>query len=273
MKLSVITVNLNNKSGLKKTLESIISQTFKDFEFIVIDGGSIDGSLELIQQNGNKISHWVSEKDKGTYHAMNKGILAANGDYCFFLNSGDYLTGNNVFEDIFNLNLNADIVCGNVLKIRKTGKYRIIVPHEKPTLLKLCKHSLPHQASLIKRSLFHEIGLYNEAFKIVSDFDFFLKALVVYKKTYQKVNINYSYFNLEGISSLHANLPLAIEESYKCLKENFPDMADDLMDYRIFYASNIGQTYMVIKKTKVLYHFIETFLGLLISIKKYIVGK
>ncbi len=89
MKLSIITVNLNNKDGLQKTIDSVISQTFKDFEWIVIDGGSTDGSKELIEKYSDYISYWVSEPDKGIYNAMNKGIKVAKGDYLEFLNSGD----------------------------------------------------------------------------------------------------------------------------------------------------------------------------------------
>jgi glycosyltransferase involved in cell wall biosynthesis len=273
MMLSVITVNLNNKAGLEKTIRSVIAQTYKNFEFIIIDGGSTDGSLDVIKQFKDKITGYISEKDKGTYHAMNKGIDLAKCEYCYFLNSGDFLTENIVFENLFKQRIWADIVCGNVLKIRKGGGFRTIVPHENPSLLKLCIHSLPHQASIIRRSMFREIGYYNESFKIVSDFDFFLKALVINSYTYQRVDIAFSYFNLEGISSNPKYAALAKEESYICLKENFPQLADDLMDYRYFYTSNIGQTILLLKKKKRVYNFLEKALGSMISFKKMIAGK
>ena len=95
MKLSIITVNLNNRDGLKKTIDSVISQTFKDFEWIVIDGGSTDGSRELIEQYVNHFAYWVSEPDKGVYNAMNKGVKKAKGEYLQFLNSGDWLRDEN----------------------------------------------------------------------------------------------------------------------------------------------------------------------------------
>ena len=121
--------------------------------------------------------------------------------------------------------------------------------------------------------MFKEIGYYNESFKIVSDFDFFLKALVINSYTYQRVDIAFSYFNLEGISSNPKYASLAKEESYICLKENFPQLVDDLMDYRYFYTSNIGQTILLLKKKKILYRFLENILGWLISTKKLIAGK
>jgi len=83
-KLSIITINLNNKFGLIKTIDSLLSQTFKNSELIVIDGGSTDGSVEIIKQHSAKITYWISEPDKGIYNAMNKGILIAKGEYCFF---------------------------------------------------------------------------------------------------------------------------------------------------------------------------------------------
>ena len=89
MKYSIITVNYNNKEGLRKTIESVISQTFRDFEYIVIDGGSSDGSAELLKEYSDKITYWVSEPDKGIYNGMNKGIAKATGDYLNFMNSGD----------------------------------------------------------------------------------------------------------------------------------------------------------------------------------------
>ncbi len=91
MLLSIITINLNNLRGLNNTLESVLAQTSDKFEWIVIDGGSTDGSVELIKENLGRVSYWVSEPDRGLYNAMNKGVDASNGDYLLFLNSGDRL--------------------------------------------------------------------------------------------------------------------------------------------------------------------------------------
>lgn len=100
-KLTIITINLNNKAGLQTTIDSVIAQTYKDFEWIIIDGGSTDGSKELIEKYTNYIKYWVSEPDKGIYNAMNKGIKVAEGEYLQFLNSGDSLFSNSVLSDIF----------------------------------------------------------------------------------------------------------------------------------------------------------------------------
>ena len=95
MQLSIITINRNNKTGLEKTIYSVVNQNYKDYEYIVIDGDSSDGSLEVIKRNEKYFSYWVSEPDSGVYQAMNKGIDRANGEYCLFLNSGDYLKDDN----------------------------------------------------------------------------------------------------------------------------------------------------------------------------------
>ena len=96
MKFSIITVNYNNKEGLRKTIESVIHQTFRDFEFIVIDGGSTDGSDDVLKEYDAQIDYWVSEPDGGIYQGMNKGIKKATGEYLNFMNSGDCFYASNI---------------------------------------------------------------------------------------------------------------------------------------------------------------------------------
>lgn len=273
MKLSIITVNLNNAGGLQKTIGSVINQTFRNFEFIIIDGASKDGSVDIIKEHAGSLSFWISEPDKGIYAAMNKGIKYSNGEYCLFLNSGDYLMHNNVLEKIFRNSIIGEVVSGNVLKVRPNNKFRRVSSPEKVSLHKLCIHSLPHQATLIKRSLFEEIGLYNENYRIVSDWEFFLKTLVLHEKSYQHLDEDVSYFKIGGVSSSEENFTLSREESYDCLKRIFPKMAEDLMEYRYFYNSSVGQLITLLKKNKKLYDVMESFLGILFKSKKFIFGK
>ena len=119
-KLSIITINRNNAAGLRKTIESVVSQTYTDFEYIIIDGASTDGSVEVIKEYaeatlpcgeglGERL-YWVSEPDKGIYNAMNKGILKAQGEYLLFLNSGDWLVDKDVIKSFIDLNIINDIV-------------------------------------------------------------------------------------------------------------------------------------------------------------------
>ena len=147
-KLSIVTINYNNAEGLRKTLESVASQTYRDIEHIIVDGGSTDGSVEVIQNYVRDVSGmkydvlWVSEKDKGIYNAMNKGIRKATGEYCQFLNSGDYLAAPDVTERMIkalnalndemsrlrlneplSLNDGIDILYGNMKKVLPDGKF------------------------------------------------------------------------------------------------------------------------------------------------------
>ena len=131
-KLSIITINYNNAKGLRQTMSSVLEQSFADYEYIVIDGGSSDGSVQIIEEfenqfkssnAGSDLNHrlsfqWISESDNGIYNAMNKGIALAKGDYCFFLNSGDYLVSKTVLESVFSENPTEDIIFGNLLVCR-----------------------------------------------------------------------------------------------------------------------------------------------------------
>ena len=114
-KLSIITVNKNNAEGLRKTIESVVCQTFKDFEYIVIDGASTDESVAVIETYLANVTYWVSKPDRGIYEAINKGIKVAVGEYCLFLNSGDYLSSDSILEKAFSYGFFEDIVYGDVI--------------------------------------------------------------------------------------------------------------------------------------------------------------
>jgi glycosyltransferase involved in cell wall biosynthesis len=210
-RLSIITINLNNAEGLKKTIESVISQTSKDFEYIIIDGASTDGSKEVIEKYADKITYWVSEKDKGLYNAQNKGLLKASGDYCQFLNSGDCLVKNDVVEKMLDkLPAGCSIFYGNMLKKLKTGKiYRDRGPSRKISMLTFYRATINHSSAFIKRSLFEKYGLYDESLKIVADWKFYLIAVGINNETVQHINIDVSLFDMSGISNVNTELDKA----------------------------------------------------------------
>lgn len=201
MILSIITVNYNNKVGLLHTLRSLSSQTYQDYELIIIDGGSVDGSLEVIKefsQSDIQQMHWVSEQDAGIYNAMNKGIALATGDYCYFLNSGEILCDDFVLENVFKNNCTESIIVGNSVMVLED-----VVRVEKfnnVTFGSFFTGSICHQAAFIKRSLFHKYGTYNEQLKIVSDWKFFIETLVLKNETIKYVDVNIVYHDLYGIS-------------------------------------------------------------------------
>lgn len=201
MKLSIITVCFNNKKGLVKTLESVEKQVFRDFEFIVIDGGSTDGTNEILSKNQSLFSYWVSEKDNGIYHAMNKGILKAKGEYCLFLNSGDYLADPTVLSDVFLGTDDSDIIYGNIIKVKP--HYRRLIKY--PSSLSFYDFykevaAIHHQASFIKRNLFELYGLYNEELVINADWDFFFRTIIVKKVKTNYVDRIISIYDGTGLS-------------------------------------------------------------------------
>lgn len=211
MKVSIITVNLNNCNGLQKTIDSVVCQTYNDYDWIVVDGGSTDGSRELIEQYSSRFSYWISEQDTGVYCAMNKGINAAKGEYVIFMNSGDYFADSNVLSNVA-CDLDCDIVAGYI-KYDKTG-----VETKSPAYLTprhLFRQNIPHQAEFIRRSLFKEISMYSEDLRILSDFEFNVKA-AMQDRTYKVINQIVSIVEPDGISNKYVSL---MKEEDSIIKE------------------------------------------------------
>ena len=231
MKLSVITINYNNALGLKKTVASVFDQTLNDFEYIVIDGGSTDGSKELIEENSSKLAYWVSEPDCGVYQAMNKGITKASGEYLLFLNSGDYLSNPQSLQAAFDHRFTESIVYGDI-QSNTTGEL-IQFPHQ----LKFSHFyhaTINHQASFIKRRLFVSYGLYNEAWKIASDWEFFIRCLFLYGETSLHLNQVITVFDFtDGISARLANLHTMKLERASILEQYFPGFEEDYRDMEL----------------------------------------
>lgn len=201
MKLSIITINFNNAAGLEKTIRSVIEQDYDNFEYIVIDGGSSDTSTDIIKQYAVRIKYCVSEPDKGIYDAMNKGIRASAGEYCLFLNSGDVLASKNILQLIFSKHHTADILYGNMLINYGKNKIRIGKMPKKLTLVHLLGDTLWHPVSFIRRSLFTHYGLYDEQFRYVADYDFFLRILIIEKVKSEHLGFIISIFDTTGVSS------------------------------------------------------------------------
>ncbi|UHG94035.1 glycosyltransferase (plasmid) [Spirosoma oryzicola] len=236
-RLSIITINYNNTVGLAKTIESVITQTSTDYEYIVIDGGSRDGSLDIIKKYEKSLSYWVSEPDRGIYHAMNKGIRQATGDYCQFLNSGDYLLASEVTERMLtDMPSDCSIVYGN--EIRDIGNKRVVKKSYagRPiTFLDLYRGTIFHGSAYIKRSLFDKYGLYDESFKIVSDWKFYLVAVGLQNEQVAYCNIDLVWFDNTGISTL--NQALDQYERAAVLKQELPQRI--LADYERFATDSI----------------------------------
>lgn len=229
MKLSIITVNYNDKVGLNNTVQSVINQTFDDYEYIIIDGGSTDGSVDVIKQFEKGITYWVSEKDNGIYNAMNKAIDVAKGEYCIFMNSGDVFNNLNTLEELFAYNPQEDIVCGNTCTVNGV----VHAPNE-ITLAYLFSNCICHQCAFIKTSLMAKYK-YDEKYKIVSDRKFFLQALICDNCTYKSINVDVVNYDINGYS---AKQPLKSRMEFDMLLEElFPPRIR--MDYGSFTKGSL----------------------------------
>lgn len=229
-KLSIITINYNNLKGLKKTVESVVNQTWHEFEYIVIDGGSTDGSVAYIESQRSKIGYWVSEPDSGIYNAMNKGIAKATGDYLLFMNSGDHLIDSTVLKKN-NIHLKEnELVYFNIKEVRE-NTIRIKKCPRIITFSYLFRDTIPHQSTFIKKSLFERIGLYDESLEIVSDWKFFIIALSKYNATYAYIDDVFSTFYFDGISSHNANYRQMMKEKEYVFDKEFSIFKSETNEY------------------------------------------
>ena len=235
MTLSIITINRNNAAGLEKTMRSVASQVGGDFEYVVIDGASTDGSVEVIRSFESSLGDclkWISEPDKGIYNAMNKGIGKTSGDYLQFLNSGDSLVSDDItmrMTEALKRKEYPPILYGNMLKDMSDGK---ILRDEgfagkSISFLGFYTGSLNHPSSYIKKSLFEKYGGYDESLKIVSDWKWFLQAIILGGEKPVYVDMDVTLFDMNGISEKNKALEKA--ERRRVLSELIPSTI--LADY------------------------------------------
>lgn len=209
MKLSIITINRNNRDGLCRTIKSVVKQSIKDFEFIVIDGNSTDGSQELLRHYCANITFWISESDDGIYHAMNKGVKIATGEFCLFLNSGDWLYSNTVIEKIMPyLDNDVDLLSGFQWGVPFNRKNAFRMTAGSPYQLRLhvlLTNYLSHGSTFIRSELLSRRP-YDESLKIVSDWRFFVESYAYDNIRYRHINLDISYFDITGISSVSSHV-------------------------------------------------------------------
>lgn len=251
-KLSIITVNLNNVNGLRKTIESVVNQTYIDKEYIIIDGGSSDGSLTILNEYADKIAYWVSEPDMGIYSAMNKGILQAKGEYLEFLNSGDWLEEETILSKVFETPRVADIIYGhlNVVTERKS-KIRRALNENQISLIFFFNTTIAHPSTFIARKLFND-HLYDESFIIAADKKFFVEKIIFQNCTLQQIDDIIVNFNTDGISRRPESQAQLKEENDRIFAQVLPPRI--LKDYEL-YKNNYSdiQSLVAIKKNRLSY--------------------
>ena len=237
MQLSIITINRNNAAGLEKTMQSVLFQTRKDFEYVIVDGASTDGSVAVIERLASAFGDrlkWASEPDKGIYNAMNKGIGMATGDYLQFLNSGDTLVSPAVWDHASRVLEDEGyppMLCGNRIKVYPDGHtVRDRFTAGRPvTFFQFYSSGLAHQATYIRRSLFEQYGLYDESLKIVSDWKWFLDVIALKGERVAYTDFDIACFDMTGISQ--KNMSLHLQERRQVLDAMIP--ASILEDYKV----------------------------------------
>ena len=263
MKLSIITINYNNRAGLQKTIDSVICQTWRDFEWIVIDGGSTDGSKELIEKYHEHFSYWCSKPDKGIYNAMNKGVKHASGQYVNFLNSGDIYYSPNVLEDIFSHNLWGRIIVGHTVYMTDNAKFVYSRVYRENLVLHLYTKTISHQSSFIQRSLLFDFP-YDEKLIIVSDWKFWIQTIVLRDITCQMIDTIVVVQEPYGLSSIKGDI-LQTERKI-VLDELIPHSFQSLLaEYHNLRQSIIFRRVMYLKRNHAfLYCIVRMFLSVLL---------
>ena len=204
--IDIVTINLNNKKGLERTIKSVLTQTFaNEINYVIIDGGSTDGSVDVIKKYEDYIDYWVSEPDNGIFNAFNKSLSHLKGDYVLFLNSGDYLASETIIEGVSKYLGEHDIVYGNLIVFNENGNHicnvrEIAYIKEKLDESFFRRTAMPHQASFI-RTDYQKQHPYDETFKIAGDWKFFREAIMKNKCTYSTIPFAISYYGENGIST------------------------------------------------------------------------
>jgi glycosyltransferase involved in cell wall biosynthesis len=250
MLLSIITINLNNANGLKKTIESVISQGFNDFEFIVIDGNSSDESKEVITSFKDKITFSVSEGDKGIYDAQNKGIAKANGKYLLFLNSGDVFYNLTTLNSLAPLLKEKSFYYGDLV-LERNGMQE---EHKAPANVDMdfmLNSTFWHPCVFIRSDLFQKFGQYNTEFKIAGDYEFFIRCLLKPEVSSEHINQFISIFDGNGVSNDPASADLLTSEREKAWKINVSETVfESLKKQNAFDRSKYSKIINTIQKLR-----------------------
>ena len=194
MKISIITVVYNNEKTIKEAIESVFSQTYSDIEYIIIDGNSIDKTVQLINEYSDQLGFFISEKDKGIYDAMNKGINAAKGDVIGILNSDDLYQDINVIETVmnqFNQYPSIDIVYGDLVYVKSDNVNKVVRNWKSnPYYNRFFENGNvpPHPSLFVKKSVYETAGLFNLDFRLAADYEFMLRI-------FKKHNFKSKYIN------------------------------------------------------------------------------
>lgn len=215
--ISIITVSYNAVNTIEETILSVINQNFEDYEYIIIDGGSTDGTKDIIEKYEDKISFWVSEPDKGIYDAMNKGVRYTEGEYIYFLGADDIFIDNLVLGKVNDFLINkSNVYYGNVIFKKRNKLY-----DGKFNLFKIVTRNISHQSIFYPKKVYDEFE-YNTAYKIFADYDLNLKLFNHKLFQFEYMPLTIALFNDEGASGTNT-LDINFEaDRLIIIKRNFP---------------------------------------------------
>lgn len=207
MKISIVTVCYNSAETIRDTIESVLSQTYLDIEYVIVDGASKDATLRIVKEYEGRIAKFISEPDKGIYDAMNKGIQAATGDVVGILNSDDFFEHPGVIEQVvgvFKGNPQIDLVFGDVVFVAADHLYKVIryysSRHFRAWKLRF-GWMPPHPATFVKKAAYDGVGLYSTQFKISSDYDMFVRLLLTHKLQWSRIDSVLVRMRAGGVST------------------------------------------------------------------------
>ena len=212
IKLSIVTICKNEAASIPQTLKSVLSQSFSGYEHIIIDGGSTDETMDIVRSYQNKILKIISEPDRGIWHAMNKGISLAEGEYLYFLNAGDTLFDQEVLKDIFNeVKHEEELIYGNI--VDSYSERQVLKKFSDTLSVKyLMSNMICHQAMFTRKTLFKRYGYFDESFKLLADYDFLWRCIVKHKATYRHVDRTIAYYDMNGLTADPRNREILIRE-------------------------------------------------------------
>lgn len=226
LKISIITVSYNSKKTIKETIESVLSQTYPNIEYIMIDGSSTDGTIDIIKSFRNKIHKFISEPDNGIYNAMNKGFKLATGDIVGILNSDDFFYNSTVIEKVAHVFLTAgiDVVYGDVQFVDPKNINKIVRYYSSKSFnpQKFKNGFMPaHPSFYAKRELFEKLGYYKENYQIAADYELLIRFLYKNKLKSKYLEMPFVSMRTGGISnkSLMSNYILN-KEIIRACREN-----------------------------------------------------
>jgi glycosyltransferase involved in cell wall biosynthesis len=247
IKVSIITVTKNADKTIEDSIKSLNNQFYNNIEHVIIDGGSTDQTINIINNSNHKSFKFISEPDKSLYDALNKGINLATGDIIGILHSDDFFYDNKVICDVvtfFNLNSNIDLLFGNALFINQFNKP---IRYYKSALFKpflfYFGFQPAHTATFIKAEIFNKYGIYNDSFKIAGDYDLLLRFLLKYKLKYKYFNRTIVKMRIGGKSTNGLNSILLLNrEIKKSLKIN-----NFFSSYFLIYSKYLFKIWSFIK--------------------------